>query len=118
VKGAARIMYKPKGYKNLTSEYTPKTALAALKSGLAKPNRAYIYHCYNHYMCPVGFEETPLQKTQVFKKEVSESESWLIVADQSKNHPTFHCIKWEDVLKDLNCENPEYLDVRHLYKGI
>jgi hypothetical protein len=34
VRGSARIMYKPKGNKNKTSEYTQKTALEAIKKGL------------------------------------------------------------------------------------
>ena len=34
VKGSARIFYKPRGSKNVTSEFTPKTAWTALKSGL------------------------------------------------------------------------------------
>ena len=59
VKGEARMFYKPTGIRNTTTEYTPKTAWKALKDGLQNPNRAYIYHCFNHYMCPVGYEEMP-----------------------------------------------------------
>ncbi len=54
----------------MTAEYTPKTAWKALKVGLMNSNKAYIYHCYNHYMCPVGYEEMPLEKPMVFKKDL------------------------------------------------
>ena len=83
LRGSARIFYKPKGSKNITSEFTPKTALKALKSGLQNPNKAYIYHCFNHYMCPVGFEEMPEEKSDVYKRDLGskEVENWIIVAD-------------------------------------
>ena len=83
VRGSARIFYKPKGSKNITSEFTPKTALKALKAGLQQGNKAYIYHCYNHYMCPVGFEEMPLEKPNAYKRDLESKdiENWLILAD-------------------------------------
>ena len=85
----------------MTSEYTPKTAWKALKQGLTNGNRAYIYHCYNHYMCPVGYEEAPIEKHNVFRRDIEhgkDTESWLIMADQARTQPTFTCLKWSDVL--------------------
>ena len=70
VKGTCRIFYKPKGTKNKTNEFTTRTALMALKAGLRNPNKAYIYHCYNHYMCPVGYEEMPEEKYNVYKRDL------------------------------------------------
>ena len=121
VKGSARIFYKPKGTKNITSEHTPKTAWKSLKAGLHNSNKAYIYHCYNHYMCPVGYEEMPVEKHNVFKKDLElgkDTDAWLVLADQSKCQPTFTSLKWSDVMRDLTTEHPEYLDVRKLYRGI
>lgn len=63
----------------------------------------------------------PLEKHNVFRKDLEEgkdTQSWVVIADQSKSSKTFTCLKWDDVLQDLNAENPEYLDVRHLEKGI
>lgn len=28
---------------------------------------AYIYHCQNHYFCPVGFEATPLKAAKAYR---------------------------------------------------
>ena len=84
VKGQARICFKPKGTKNVTQDQNPKTALQTIKKGLQNPNKAYIYHCFNHYMCPVGFEESPIEKHHAFKKDIEfgkDTESWLIIAD-------------------------------------
>ena len=69
----------------MTGEFTAKTALPALKKGLSNPNKAFIYHCYNHYMCPVGFEESPVEKSQAYKKDtdITERESWIIFSDQA-----------------------------------
>jgi hypothetical protein len=71
-------------------------------------------------MCPVGYEEMPLKPELTYKKDIYENdiESWILVADNSKKHPTFHCIKWDDINKDLNMENPMYIDIRHLDRGI
>ena len=51
-------------------------------------------------------------------EEGKDTQSWVVIADQSKSSKTFTCLKWDEVLQDLNSENPEYLDVRNLDKGI
>ena len=69
-------------------------------------------------MVPVGYEEMPLVPETVFKKSLQNSQSWLIIGDNSKVHSPFHCVKWEDVERDLAMENPYYLDIRNLAKGV
>lgn len=72
-------------------------------------------------MCPVGYEEMPLEKHNVFRKDLEhgkDTESYMILADQAKTQPTFTCLKWNDVMQDLNMENPEFLDVRNMHKGV
>lgn len=89
-------MYKPRGTRNLTQNHTPETALATLKKGLMQRNKAYIYHSYKHYMVPVGFEEVPVHKSEVFKTNI-ETETTFLIADNSKKSNTFHCVKWSDI---------------------
>ena len=71
-------------------------------------------------MCPVGYEDMPNKPELVYKKDLSENqiENWIIIADNSRKYQTFHSIKWEDILKDLNMENPNYIDVRKLHLGV
>ena len=71
-------------------------------------------------MCPVGYEDMPNKPELVYKKDLSENqiENWIIIADNSRKHQTFHSIKWEDILKDLNMENPNYINVRKLHLGV
>ena len=59
-------------------------------------------------MCPVGFEEMPLEKVNVYNRDLGSKdiENWLIIADQAKNQPTFTCLRWEDIIQDLTTENP------------
>jgi len=38
---------------------TEPVALNYLKQGLRSEDTAFVYHCYNHYFCPVGYEMTP-----------------------------------------------------------
>jgi hypothetical protein len=58
VQGEARICYKLHG-NNQTPNIDSAQALTELKQGLKNENKAFIYHCYNHYCCPIGYEENP-----------------------------------------------------------
>lgn len=72
-------------------------------------------------MCPVGYEEMPVEKHNAFKRDLDhgkDTQPWLIIADQAKPQPTFTCLKWSDVLQDLNTGNPDYMNVRKLWKGV
>ncbi len=40
-----------------------------LKFTLKSEKIALIYHCYNHYICPVGYEESPINPEDIFKKK-------------------------------------------------
>jgi len=42
-------------------------ALDSLKEGLRNPSMAFVYHCLNHYFCPVGYEEIPKNATDAYK---------------------------------------------------
>lgn len=38
---------------------TEESALQHLKAGLLSEDMGFIYHCLNHYFCPVGYEDQP-----------------------------------------------------------
>ncbi|XP_031413612.1 basic immunoglobulin-like variable motif-containing protein isoform X2 [Meleagris gallopavo] len=81
---------------------------------------AYIYHCQNHYFCPIGFEATPVKASKAYRGRVlqQEVEYWILIGEPSRKHPTIHCKRWADIVTDLNTQNPEYLDIRHLERGL
>ncbi|XP_050404018.1 basic immunoglobulin-like variable motif-containing protein isoform X1 [Patella vulgata] len=118
VKGRCFFTYKPVG-KNRTSGVTPDDALSTLKKGLQDPNSAFIYHCQNHYFCPVGYEDVPLRCEDAYRGLLPQDfvETWILIGDTSRCHPSIHCKRWSDVSADLNNKNPEYLDIRRLWKG-
>lgn len=91
-----------------------------LTQGLKDESMAYIYHCQNHYFCPVGFEATPLKATKAYRGPLptNEMEHWILIGEPSRKHPAIHCKKWADIVTDLNTQNPEYLDIRHTERGI
>ena len=92
-------MFKPKGSKNRTG-IDETEVLKRVMKGLQRGDRAYIYHCYNHYMVPVGFEEMPSKPELAYKKDLSpdQVETFLLIADNSRKHQTFHSIRWSDIL--------------------
>ncbi|XP_064638878.1 uncharacterized protein LOC135494649 isoform X1 [Lineus longissimus] len=120
VRGRGYFLYKPIG-KNRTSGLRGVQAVTKLKECLRKDDTAIIYHCLNHYFCPIGYEEVPRKAWDAYSCEtVPEKDltTWILVGDPSKKHPGMHCIKWDDIEQDLNLEMPEFLNVRQLHKGI
>ncbi|XP_036880820.2 basic immunoglobulin-like variable motif-containing protein isoform X2 [Manis javanica] len=120
VKGCSYVLYKPHG-KNKTAGETASGALAKLTHGLKDESLAYIYHCQNHYFCPIGFEATPVKANKAFSRGPflpQEVEYWILIGESSRKHPAIHCKKWADIVTDLNTQNPEYLDIRHLERGL
>ncbi|CAM4383105.1 basic immunoglobulin-like variable motif-containing protein isoform X1 [Caretta caretta] len=120
VKGCSYVLYKPHG-KNKTAGETAAGALVKLTQGLKDESMAYIYHCQNHYFCPIGFEATPVKASKAYSRGhllQQEVEYWILIGESSRKHPTIHCKKWIDIVTDLNTQNPEYLDIRHLERGL
>ncbi|KAK2541375.1 Bivm [Columba guinea] len=119
IKGCSYVLYKPHG-KNKTAGETAAGALAKLTRGLKDETMAYIYHCQNHYFCPIGFEATPVKASKAYRGRVlqQEVEYWILIGEPSRKHPTIHCKRWTDIVTDLNTQNPEYLDIRHLERGL
>ncbi|XP_042638631.1 DNA excision repair protein ERCC-5 [Orycteropus afer afer] len=120
VKGCSYVLYKPHG-KNKTAGETASGALSKLTHGLKDESLAYIYHCQNHYFCPIGFEATPVKANKAFSRgplSSQEVEYWILIGESSRKHPAIHCKKWADIVTDLNTQNPEYLDIRHLERGL
>lgn len=97
-KGDACLLYKKFGG-NATKGMTRKKALKRLKEGLRSPDHAYVYHCFNHYMCPVGYESTS-------------QDDWIIIGDISAKSPVFHVRRWEEIAEDIECEYPKFVDIR------
>ncbi|KAI7807811.1 basic immunoglobulin-like variable motif-containing protein [Triplophysa rosa] len=119
VRGCSYILYKPHG-KHKTAGETADGALIKLTQGLKDESMAYIYHCQNHYFCPVGYEATPIKAAKAYRGPLlhNEMEHWILIGEPSRKHPAIHCKKWADIVTDLNSQNPEYLDIRHLERGI
>lgn len=119
VRGQAYYLYKPKG-KCRTVGLTGKEALLRLKEGLHNPRMAFIYHSYNHYFCPIGYDDSPNKAVDAYRSQVDkdEVETWILIGDTSCKHPSIHCKRWSDIDTDLNNELPFFLNIRKLHEGI
>jgi hypothetical protein len=116
-KGTARISLKVQGNDKTVGNSSQK-ALTELKEGLQNERKAYIYHCENHYMCPVGFEvQTPELKPLKDEKSFNQKTS-IIIADTASAHPTFHNQPWENVYKDLEQLFPSCFNIRKPEDGL
>ncbi|KAL9965927.1 hypothetical protein ACROYT_G029794 [Oculina patagonica] len=119
VHGEAYFLYKPKG-KSRTIGLSGEEALRQLKKGLHNPQMAFIYHCYNHYFCPIGYDDSPVKAVDAYRVQLYEDEveTWILIGDPSCKYPSIHCKRWTDIETDLNNEAPLYLNIRQLHKGI
>lgn len=104
VKGTASIYWKIHG-KSRTIGSEPEDVLPQFLDDLRNPNKAFIYHGYNHYFCPIGYELTPICPTDVYKPlseiSVSQRDPWIVIGDPSKTSPCFQTKKWSDIVLDL-----------------
>lgn len=62
--GSSNFFYKPVG-KDKTS-ITESEAKESFKTLLRTKNHAFIYHCHNHYCCPIGYESEPMEPSENF----------------------------------------------------
>lgn len=83
VRGEAYYLYKPKG-KSRTVGLSGEEALHRLKKGLQNPQMAFIYHSYNHYFCPIGYEDSPSKAVDAYR---SLSHSVQIILNNFKLPP-------------------------------
>lgn len=118
-KGTSKIFWKIHG-KDRTIGVDEDLILKNLKQGLKSNNKSYIYHCYNHYLCILGFESTPSKPHEAYEKnlQILEKEEWIILGEVSKCYPGLLMKKWKDVVIDLNCQFPEYFNIRKSELGI
>ena len=123
VSGYFYTLYKPQGAKR--TSISAEVALVQFKEGLVSTDTALIYHCFNHYMCPVGFEVTPAFPELAYGdveccyvNSQYAPRSWFIFSDTSQTSSSMHSIKWEDIVTDLNCVSPFHFNARKPHLGV
>lgn len=96
VEGDCGYYYKPVGKGSKQAEYsTAPAALKAIKRDLKRDDFAFVYHCYNHYFSPIGFETAPVQPHEAFAPSIEgEVEHTLIIGDSSKKFKTIQAVPW------------------------
>jgi hypothetical protein len=120
VTGKAYYLWKSHG-RGRTVGLSDEKAEALMKATLRNPSMAVIYHCHNHYMVPIGYQEQPIAQTDAFQPTLSPSEvtTHLIIGEVSRGiHTSLHVKKFSDVALDLNCQSPQHFNIRHTEKGI
>lgn len=118
-KGRAKIAWKMHG-KGKTLGIEKDQAVENLTGGLRADNKAYIYHCWNHYFCPIGYEQTPTKAFDAYResKDILELDTWVIIGEVSKCYPVFHIKKWDDIATDIGCAFPKFFNIRKPELGI
>ena len=119
VKGQARVCWKLYG-KNRTEGVTREQAFTMLCEGLTTDDQAFIYHCYDHYMCPIGYELSPKNPPDAYKRtsELCEYVPWVIIGEPSFKHPPIHVKKWDDICLDIDQESHDFYDIRNQDLGV
>nr|CCM12982.1 hypothetical protein, conserved [Leishmania guyanensis] len=122
VRGRAYILYKVHGSGKTTHLYNNNTdALAAVKAALRDPHCALIYHCHNHYMVPIGYQDIPLAQADFLKPTVAESscDTTIFIGEVSRGrHEAMYARKWSQIVKDIECKSPFFFNIRHPEQGV
>jgi len=121
LKGKAYTFWKLHGHSR-TLGVEPEECLERLEESLRGDNMAFVYHCYNHYFCPIGYEITPTKPADAYKSieaiTSNEVEHWIIIGEPSKCYPCFHVKKWKEIVKDIDCQNPDFYNLRKPELGV
>eukprot|EP00826_Nyctotherus_ovalis_P048137 TRINITY_DN5636_c0_g4_i2.p2 TRINITY_DN5636_c0_g4~~TRINITY_DN5636_c0_g4_i2.p2 ORF type:complete len:150 (-),score=25.55 TRINITY_DN5636_c0_g4_i2:1003-1452(-) len=117
VKGEAKTYWR-----GSVTEAGSKTILENYMRDIKDPKKAFIYHCYKHYLTPVGYEVVPKNSSNAFtratKVSFEENEYWVLIGESSKAYPGLHVVKWNDIEKDLTCDGKFVYNIRQQYKGM
>ena len=121
VQGSAQIFWKMHG-KSRTVGVDGDQAFENLAQGLKSATQAFVYHCYNHYFCPIGFEVSPIVPTDAYKPlaqiSPSEVDRYVIIGEPSKSYASLQVKKWDDIVKDISSQNPQYFNIRKPELGV
>jgi hypothetical protein len=120
VAGKAHYLYKCHGM-GRTIGLSGEAAKELLKGVLRNPSTAVIYHCHNHYMVPVGFQDVPYAQYDFYKPVVapSDCETTIFIGEVSRGkHSCLHAKKWRDIEVDIQTQFPDFFNIRQSEKGV
>ncbi|CAD8142554.1 unnamed protein product [Paramecium pentaurelia] len=119
VQGRAYFLWKNEG-DFATPGVDRDVALQKLTAGLKTDKVSFIYHAYDHYFCPIGYECTPNKQVEAFVDEIdyNDCQYWIIIAEPAKPYPMFTVRKWVDIAQDLELKYPQYMNIRKMDEGI
>lgn len=82
---------------NRTEDWSPQQAVENLKKGLKNEKLAFIYHCYDHYMVPIGFDSSPKEPSNAYfneefilKEKGDTFDDWIIIGEPSVTFSPWH----------------------------
>ena len=120
VRGKAHYLYKAHGL-GRTIGLGGDDAKELVKSTLQNSSAAIIYHCHNHYMVPIGFQDVPHAQIDFYKPKVAsdQCDTTLFIGEVSRGkHTSLHAKKWRDIDTDINTQFPNFFNIRQSEKGV
>lgn len=83
----------------------------------------FIYHAYDHYFCPVGYQFTPASDqrdgTHFESSTITlEDNLCILVGQSSKMFPCVHSFNWSDIQLDLTTYPPKKFNIRRPKEGV
>ncbi|KAK2953779.1 putative cob(I)alamin adenosyltransferase [Blattamonas nauphoetae] len=139
-KGRSNYLWKALGSKQTLGK-GEEDALRETKNAIMSDRQMIIYHCHNHYICMVGFEDTPptqplaytaiLPDTPPFlsplavdasgQQHTNSAESihtTVLLADTSRTSQTILSARWENIATDIQIPNSQVFSIRKYYLGM
>lgn len=119
VVGRSSYFYKTSG--KLKTQKTEKEAKEQYIEQLLGGKTCFIYHAYDHYFCPYGYEIVPKGDYNPYDQSppenIDEGDLWILVGEPSKCFPVFHTFNWQEIQKDLTMYYPNWFNIRNKKSG-
>lgn len=114
VKGKGKIYWKRDNVE------MPEVMLREYVNDIKNSKKAFVYHCYNHYLTPLGYDAVPNDpaKGALDVVDLDFADLWVILGETSKQYPCMHSVKWRDMVNDITCNDVYFYNIRERYKGM
>ena len=115
-----KLQGKAKMYWRRDNGELPDTILREYITDIKNKKKAFVYHCYNHYLTPLGYDIVPNDPAKgcLDVVDCEGADFWIILGETTRQQPSMQSVKWREVVNDITCNDVYFYNIREKYKGM